>query len=187
MKGSKVFSWGKAGSGGKGSPLSSELSIALSSLSAGSRTRVQIRLRGKDAFLRATEPIFTENADNSSMLLHVSKLPGPAQPWYLARTPRRTFTLLTDVDGATYSLQDGAPGTASPWGIAYVGPTSSAGRIGRDVEFSLADTGEIRAARSPWGGGADRLAEDRGVLVWSTTGSAWEVLVGGGGERELER
>jgi hypothetical protein len=127
-----------------------------------------------EVYVNALEKIFPLNEQNTAIMLHTSST--PSTEWEVKYDSKdKTFMLTTELNGITYSLQDGAPGTGAPWGIAYIAPDTQTGRIGTNVQLSISNTGSIQAITSPWPS-SSILSDVSSVLMWTKESSTLFVL-----------
>jgi hypothetical protein len=139
---------------------------------------IKIQNDGTDVYMNAFEKIFPQNEQNASIMLHTSDVPSTKWEVKYDDSNNKTFTLTTELNGITYSLQDGAPGTSAPWGIAYLAPDNENGKIGTNVQLSITSTGSIQAIISPWPSSSllKCLSNVSGVLMWKEESSTLFVL-----------
>ena len=126
--------------------------------------------------MNASEKIFPLNEQNTAIMLHTSST--TSTEWEVTYNSKdKTFMLTTKINDITYSLQDGAPGTSAPWGIAYIAPDNQTGRIGTNVQLSITNTGSIQATTSPWTSTVLKCLSDvSSVLMWTEESSTLFVL-----------
>jgi len=116
-------------------------------------------------FINGTERIFTTSEENMALMIHVSNT--PVTSWLLEENTDGTFTVTTEIDGLIYSIQDGAPGTGAPWGIAYLAPIIDP--IGSDVVFRPYEQRRkhISSDKAVWHPDYQHLCVQSDVLMWS--------------------
>ena len=137
---------------------------------------IKIKNTSTEEYVNALEKIFPHNQQNTAIMLHTSRT--PSTQWEVKYDSKaKTFTLTTELNGITYSLQDGAPGTGAPWGVAYIAPDNETGRIGTNVQLTITTTGGIQTITSPWPSSALRCLSDvSSVLMWTEESSTLFVL-----------
>lgn len=120
----------------------------------------------EDRYINTQEKIFPINSQNHTMMIHTS--PDPVTVWQIdfQDDERLLFSLKTEIGGLVYSVQDGAPGTGAPWGIAYVGPVINP--VGSDVVFKFLEDNTLVATSSTWpGGNYVFLGLSNEVICWT--------------------
>lgn len=123
-------------------------------------------LKCGDTYLNGSEKIFPSNEYNQSLMAHASS--EAKTRWHIMyqSKDRRTFSMQVELDGHMYCLQDGAPGTGAPWGIAYLGPVSAP--IGATIQLTQTSEGYLEATHFPWPGENYKYLSLRdNVLVWT--------------------
>ena len=96
---------------------------------------LKVKNGSTNKYVNAIEKIFPANKENNAVILDISDT--QITSWELQYINNKQFILTTVLNGINYSLQDGAPGTSAPWGIAYIAPMDNKnGRIGKDVQLS---------------------------------------------------
>lgn len=121
---------------------------------------------GKFVYLNASEKIFPSNQENHSVMIHLDDKAETI--WTLRSVGKGQFVFMTMIGRKMFSVQDGAPGTSSPWGIVYLAPINSMDRIGKDVVFFRPFKNKLVSLEPAWhGGNYVFFSISKNVIIWS--------------------
>ena len=124
-------------------------------------------LKCGNKFISGLEKIFPNNDDNPAIMMHATanKEPPPTK-WEVNYVSPHKFGLRARLGQRVYSLQDGAPGTSAPWGVAYLGPVDVP--IGAEIHLVLTPDAYLQACSAPWPGqDYTYLTVQDDVLIWT--------------------